>query len=403
MVQALNSAGYDVTYHALDAALASEYPPPKLSTSYATKFEVVLLDGRIDGHQELVDLLRQTHEVLVPDGFVVAMFPGTSEEGAIAQVREIFSEAGYGFVRLEYIANALAISHGLRRELPLTILVKARRPNVTLPLITSKIRLRGSARPDSEPAFNPPPPDSLGRNPRELRLQLALAIARAAAVKSEEARLRAEAEWFSLYEDLEETRAEAKAMCLRLLDAVDAAKEEGCALLREMDTAAADLESAVAREALRRTEALASKLADALEETDLLRTELEAVRAASIADKATMQAYADFARERAEADIRTHVIENSERERQARERLEQELQSTQQRLVALQEQFDQDNNALRVRVEEAEHALASQTDQLIENLRNEGTRLSTLIDTVQTSRFWRFKRWLNRLRGGSFS
>lgn len=46
----------------------------------------------------------------------------------------------------------------------------------------------------------------------------------------------------------------------------------------------------------------------------------------------------------------------------------------------------------------AQQQLTAQVEDLIANLQTESTQIVTLIDTVQSSRFWGGKRWLGRLR-----
>ncbi|HKE37847.1 MAG TPA: hypothetical protein VKB39_10445, partial [Candidatus Baltobacteraceae bacterium] len=89
-----------------------------------------------------------------------------------------------------------------------------------------------------------------------------------------------------------------------------------------------------------------------------------------------------------------------EREREMREREMREREAEmRERLAEFERRSNQENNGLRARVEAAEAALAAQTDAVIASMQAESAQLSKLVDTVQSSHFWRFKRWLNRLRG----
>lgn len=101
---------------------------------------------------------------------------------------------------------------------------------------------------------------------------------------------------------------------------------------------------------------------------------------------------------KSEAEAREQLT----REVDLRERLSLEVDEVRHDYVEAARRAREEIHELRARVADAERALATQTDALIDSMRTEGSKLSTLIDTVQSSRFWRFKRWLNRLRGNTF-
>ncbi len=57
---------------------------------------------------------------------------------------------------------------------------------------------------------------------------------------------------------------------------------------------------------------------------------------------------------------------------------------------------------LQANLAEMDNLLVAQTEQLLASTSDERNRLLTLIDTVQSSHFWRLKSWLARLRSRSF-
>ena len=57
---------------------------------------------------------------------------------------------------------------------------------------------------------------------------------------------------------------------------------------------------------------------------------------------------------------------------------------------------------LQGRLAEMDNVLVAQTEQLLAGTSAERERLLTLIDTVQSSHFWRIKHWLARLRVRAF-
>ncbi len=119
-------------------------------------------------------------------------------------------------------------------------------------------------------------------------------------------------------------------------------------LLKQVEAKQAQIDEGAAY--ARRLEA---EVAERSRQTEELTCELEAVRKAAIADKLVMRDYVD----------------------------------------SLHEQVA----ALRA-LTDGQQQLAAQVEDVISNLQAENAQLITLIDTVQSSHFWRLKRWLNRLR-----
>jgi chromosome segregation ATPase len=149
-----------------------------------------------------------------------------------------------------------------------------------------------------------------------------------------------------------------------------------------------------------------------------LERELEAIRKAAVSERSSMLSYVDEFKTR-ESSFQREIGE-----------LRQELDARGHHEVALNRQID----GLRVEVKDFKGKLADCTDKLAncetelaetsvalettdrhlhetraeletrisqasQALREQTAELSVLIETVQSSHFWRLKRWLNRLRG----
>lgn len=69
------------------------------------------------------------------------------------------------------------------------------------------------------------------------------------------------------------------------------------------------------------------------------------------------------------------------------------------RLSELERSSGEKERELRDRLAAAEQRLSDQITDALEEARTENERLASLIDTVQSSHFWRLKRFLNRVRG----
>lgn len=235
------------------------------------------------------------------------------------------------------------------------------------------------------------------RRAAQADLDAAIRLLEAALSKSAARALKAEEDWFTLYAEFEELRArnvelsatvadhtaslEARDEALnlaqskhasnaersmRLIEAAEASGREAWSRIRNLESRIHELEASVSEGS-----AYVSDLLGQIQNKDqqILQTglyvrrleaqlsqresELEAVRKAALADKLLMREY----------------------------------------VQSLQEQVAQ-VPALR----EAQNQLAVQTEGLIESLQAESAQLVNLINTVQSSHFWRLKRVVNRVR-----
>ncbi len=158
------------------------------------------------------------------------------------------------------------------------------------------------------------------------------------------------------------------------------------------------------RELLERASAIeeASAYARSLEDRlAAVSEELAVVERAALAERAVMRAYADDLRDererqRAEAEQagQRHAAEMAELGELHRTKTGALLGE----LAAVRAQ----ETELRERVLDAEALLVKQTEELVASMHAESAQLSLLIDTVQSSRFWKLKRWMARLRSHFF-
>jgi O-antigen biosynthesis protein len=125
---------------------------------------------------------------------------------------------------------------------------------------------------------------------------------------------------------------------------------------------------------------------------------LEAVRQAALSEKRVMRDYADEFRKRAEHAEAAHADAIRQRDEMYL-RVVENVDATRQRdetlllLAASREACDvatQHNQYLTRR-------LLAQTEQLVARTQAETAELATLVDTVQSSHFWRLKSWIGRL------
>jgi chromosome segregation ATPase len=87
------------------------------------------------------------------------------------------------------------------------------------------------------------------------------------------------------------------------------------------------------------------------------------------------------------------------------ERLKDELVKTAGRAARLEEELAERSRiaaVLQNDLAETERRLLMQTEELCATTQAESAQLAMLIDTVQSSRFWKFKRWLQRFRSRAF-
>ncbi|HEY1977142.1 MAG TPA: hypothetical protein VGG89_11375 [Candidatus Baltobacteraceae bacterium] len=237
-----------------------------------------------------------------------------------------------------------------------------------------------------------------------LRLHIALLLSQHVTDVAQRDAANAEADWYSLLTQLESTRADADKAFSQMRAMLENARRD-----RDVAKARVDRLTTIETSSKERAAELQRKISDLEREVSggaayvkQLLGELDAIRIASLADKAVMQAYADDVRERSERSLnglRCEIAAATERERQTSEGLTQRIEDLQAALREAESRLGAETRELRERVASAEGALAAQTDAVIATLQAESAQLSQLVDTVQSSRFWRFKRWLNRLRG----
>jgi O-antigen biosynthesis protein len=153
--------------------------------------------------------------------------------------------------------------------------------------------------------------------------------------------------------------------------------------------------------------ALKSSSMQAIESRILLDLELEATRKAAMADKLVTRDYIEDLRGRGERlaeELRAEVDALRRREQTVREELGAALErdrALQEKLSATERRLLDEIRAHRASedaLESAERRLQEQTEDLIADAQAESAELATLVDTVQSSRFWKIKRWLSRFR-----
>jgi hypothetical protein len=385
--------------------------PPDLRAS--TPDAVVLCDPT-DRLSDLANVLKEARHILTEDGIVVA--------GLGTPRFEIFTRAGYvieGADDVRSVMGSLLVKARPAATAQLTTLRRAGTESVealclelereqaarnqlldalaTAERSASDIQRKASdiaaRRSDDEAQVRA----LLGEREARLKLQIALLLSQHTIDAAQRDAAKAETAWYGLLTQLESTRADADKAFAQMRAMLENAR-------RERDVAKAHVDRLTALEASskertaelqRRITGLEHDVTDGAAYVKRLLVELEAIRSASLADKAVMQAYADDVRESSERivnELRTQVVEITERERRSVENLQTALRETESRLSA-------ENRELRERVAAAEAVLAAQTDAVIATMQAESAQLSQLVDTVQSSHFWRFKRWLSRLRG----
>ena len=256
---------------------------------------------------------------------------------------------------------------------------------------------------------------------------------------------RMEEAWFTVYEELESVRTEALRLEAAALERAVAASvaERALEMAEEaLETQRRERESAEAentkvrgtlsqthaalRESRERAERLASEVAVVkvraiqaeLRISDFQRkieegatyarhveSEIAATRKAALAERIVMRDYADEIRslgeERARFDAQriAHLTERAERGGRELEQLRATSASDIQRLEAQIANVTAYGQEMREMLAAAERRLLDQTEDTIADMQAESAQLVMLIDTVQSSHFWKLKRWLGRLLG----
>lgn len=245
-----------------------------------------------------------------------------------------------------------------------------------------------------------------------------------------------EEDWFSVYAELEERRIEVAALrasvsalthsnqaaiadapkvsdalaCIDELESDIAKKDELLTshrahighleqvvaerthLLSARESQVAELEAAIAQEQAQSAglRQVAHKELERLQERhraemSMAQAELEALHNASLAEKVVMQEYANELAGRLSALVESEAI------------LRAELTNAQQ-LAGDESRASQAREAtLHAHINELEQRLAAQTEDMLDATLSEINAMAALVDTVQSGRFWKFKRWLKRL------
>jgi SAM-dependent methyltransferase len=270
--------------------------------------------------------------------------------------------------------------------------------------------------------------------------------------ENQAAEQRAEEAWFEIYAELETVRERAGILAEEL--ARRGTTIEGLnANIAEMDLALQDerrcnartlADHSVAREALeatqaalvearRRSDAHAADLAvvkvralqtelripeyervieDGARYASHLQSEIEMTRKAALAERIVMRDYADETQAKNDARARDYeaIVANLTREsnegRQQLENLWNELDRVREeharQVAELQAAIAAANahgEEMRELLVGAERRLLDQAEDVIADMHAESAQLVLLIDTVQSSHFWKLKRWLGRLLG----
>lgn len=373
--------------------------PALLTLLGASRFDAVVLDGALDLTADPEGVVADGRSLLKEGGVLVALFSDTA--GPV----EIFDRAGCRVEQLDQVGD---LQGGARYAL------------------LAKPKLRSAPR-----------PEAFGGNARarireleqtalldrvalhRLRSQLeadkiaevtlhklldnqteALADSRKKAAQTEDA-------WFALYAEAETLRAQLADLERALVSARD--EELKQANRAQRMTAAESATNAWATQLQQKISELERQISEGSAYVKTLLSdiasrdeELERISAAAVAERAVAQEYAADLRERAEhvaTTARSEAAAAANREREAREELARSTEALRETELRLGVEIRE----LRDRVADAEHALAAQTDAVIATMQAESAQISKLVDTVQSSRFWRFKRWLNRLLGGNRS
>lgn len=343
---------------------------PSLPTIFKrTRFDAVVLDGALDLAANPAEVIMEGRSLVSTEGVLVALF---SDDAAFEQ---LFDAAGCSVERFDSISD---------------------------PRDTARYAVL--ARPKPAP----------GR--QELRSRLDAAVAEierlavgnssaAARIKElEREALRGRITMRGLRSDLEAEKIGSSSLQKLLDDKVRALSE-----LRKAVAETEDMSRALYTdsEALRaRTIELEAEVASARAEAQKHSDRAERMTAA----EAATNSWAEILQGKV-ADLHGQIAAQTASEQEARdqlgrevevrERLTRELEERRYSVSETERRLGEEIRELRARVAEAEQTLTSQTDALVDSMRAEGSKLSTMIDTVQSSRFWRFKRWLGRLRGGA--
>lgn len=338
------------------------------------RFDAVVLDGALDLVAQPAQLIAESRSYVGAGGAFVALFSSS------AGLDETLDQAGYRVVGFDRFINPNDTAR-------FAILAKPVMSEATATVPEAQHA------PDLEPEAKSERAQLLDETELQQSALLAAAIARIKELEREALRERVA---------LRGLRSD--------LNAEKIARSSLHKLLDDRVKALADLrrEAAQTEEAwfalFHDSETLRARVTELEESLQSTRIEAEKQRDRAQRMTAAEAAINDWAEglQQTIEDLHAQIATQTASEQEAREhlaRLDSELENSRQAIYETERRLNDEIRELRDRVADAEHALASQTDSIIDTMRSESSQLSTLIDTVQSSRFWRFKRWLNRLRG----
>jgi SAM-dependent methyltransferase len=388
----------------------------------STDFDAVIFDDAIEHFSEPWRLLSQARELLREDGFVIAILPDVREgalrpsgrlsEFTTESIEDIFVRAGFAIERARSTSKASGAA-GSFYEFVLKAYPSALH-SAPRQAVETETRLLGDT------------PSELGAHDlvRAFEEMQQMAAAVEARVSEMSARRRQQ----------EEERGGAFSIDRTLASRLDAARAEAETLRQQLAGERA------------RTHDIEELLRSAQEERSLAEIAVDAERRIRLhvqagltlgrlalqrsaehlqrSDEAWFELYEEFEDARTTAEHTAlglrGALESTRRERDVartdyehrisefeaqlalatRVRAERELESK--RLAEEYEQLASRERMLRERVIDAEQQLGLQTEEFVARLQAESAELATLIDVVQSSRFWKVKRWLSRLRARAF-
>lgn len=375
-----------------------------------TRFSAIILDGALDMVADPWRLVAESRRLVSDDGVLVALF------GKFAGSNEGFIQAGFTLEHVDRIEESRQPIFALLARPAVRSAAAQPGSADTLSDLRRLLEVERSARSGLHAAFR-----EMERSTSDLVSRVSGIAARREQMRSELAGRDAEIERLEALlsgskaqlRELERSAAKAHLGLRTLRGEVEAEKTARERLRELLELKSRALESAQDSITLKEEEliALNAALENIRARADELSQSISVARrdVQDANDRAARLSAAETAANRwAEGlkqtitDLQTQIGSQTETERVLREQLthlNQELETSRRNVFETEGRLGDEIQELRARVADAEHALAAQTDSLIDTMRAESTQLSTLIDAVQSSRFWRLKRWLNRLRG----
>jgi hypothetical protein len=404
------------------------------------RFDAVLIDGTAGQLIEPLRTLTEARLALRDCGVALGLIPtaakaraGRMLASAGYRVKFLRSAGGVSIVRAQPIPRKAAIVSGLRAEPAVALRGEDwAQPDTNIMTLAAR---RGQLR--AELAEERRVADDLRRELRSAKAHAAAVESALALRESATSALREEREGerqeraallqgFSekalalayAHRELERAREEIKRLSNERdrsraeADAIDRAYRQSEESVAELQSKIADggvyvaglLEQIAAKDGLIAENSYSTRMLE--QHLEVQRDLAEAVRKAALADKLTTREYIDDLRssnERLVGDLRRELHGVSERERSLREafaqtesRLSQENKELRERLQDLSRRSTETESELRLRLTETERELLLQNEMLVSDMQAESALLATLVDTVQSSHFWKIKRWLHR-------